>query len=223
MKSFFPSALSRRVFLAGAGLLAAAPDFAPALAPALAQSVSPVTAEGRKLAAALDRFEVEKHWIAGVHVNWETGDPDGRPVSAQGRHTHCSAFVAAAAKRFGVYILRPPEHGQILLANAQSDWLKSTGAAHGWSRAANAQAAQDLANSGRLVVAAYRSRHDSKPGHIAIVRPGDPSAAVIAAQGPQVAQAGTVNSSSISLREGFAGHPAAWKNREAEFFAHDLN
>ena len=215
MKSFNRSAPTRRMFLAGAGLLAATP--------ALAQSASRITPEGRKLAAALDAFEVEKHWIAGAHVNWETGDPDGRPVSSKGRHTHCSAFVASAAKRLGVYILRPPDHGQVLLANAQFDWLRSIGAARGWSRVASLRAAQDVANDGRLVVAAYRSHYDNTPGHIAIVRPGDLSAEVIAAEGPRVAQAGNVNSSSVSLRQGFAGHPAAWNKREAEFFAHDLN
>ena len=57
-------------------------------------------------------------WLAGERVNWESGAPvgawrDDRP------HTHCSAFVASAAKRLGIFVLRPPDHGAVLLANAQ--------------------------------------------------------------------------------------------------------
>ena len=59
---------------------------------------------------------VESKWIAGEHVYWDTGLPTGVPETSPGKHTHCSAFVAAAAKNLGVYILRPPEHGQKLLA-----------------------------------------------------------------------------------------------------------
>jgi len=35
-----------------------------------------------------------------------------------GKHPHCNAFVAAAAKRLNIYILRPADHAQILLTNA---------------------------------------------------------------------------------------------------------
>ena len=84
-----------------------------------------VSANGRRLEATLDATGVERLWPAGEHVNWETGVPDGKPERGEGRHTHCSAFVAATAKQLGVYILRPPEHGQVLLANAQYDWLET--------------------------------------------------------------------------------------------------
>ncbi|HUE10864.1 MAG TPA: hypothetical protein VMQ54_07990, partial [Steroidobacteraceae bacterium] len=92
---------------------------------------SPIEPKGQELAAAVDALEVEAHWPAGVHVDWETGVPDGKPERGIGKHTHCSAFVASAAKKLGIYILRPPEHGQMLLANAQYDWLADQGAAHG--------------------------------------------------------------------------------------------
>jgi len=86
----------------------------------------PITAEGAKLAAALDGLNVESLWLAHEHVNWETGEPDrGAEDEGPGNHSHCSAFAAAAAKKLGVYLLRPPEHGQLLLANAQAKWLSS--------------------------------------------------------------------------------------------------
>jgi hypothetical protein len=181
-----------------------------------------VTAKGQWLAAKLDQMGVETKWIAGEHVDWDTGLPDGRPELSSGRHTHCSAFVAATAKRFGVYILRPPEHGQVLLANAQNEWLAEEGASKGWRPVAGPEQAQDLANSGMLVVASYHNHRDDKPGHIAIVRPNARSADQIAAEGPEVIQAGTINSASISIRAGFAGHAHAWNDNEIDYYAHDL-
>lgn len=191
-------------------------------------TVAPVArayaAEGsaERLGAFLDRLEVERHWPAGVHVDWRTGDPDGRPELKPGRHTHCSAFVAAAAERLGVYILRPPEHGQVLLANAQYEWLAGDGAAAGWQSIADPVAAQAAANRGMLVVASYRSHRDDTPGHIAIVRPGKKSAEAIVAEGPDVIQAGNENYTRVPLARGFAGHPAAWGRHEVVFYAHTI-
>ena len=210
--------LSRRRLIAF--LLASA---AAALRGPYALAAASVTPAGQRLAARLDSFEVEKYWLAGAHVKWDTGEPDGLPMSKTGKHTHCSAFVAAAAKRLGVYILRPPEHRQILLANAQFDWLTSDSARHGWRAVTGPAEAQELANGGMLVVVAWRNRDDDKPGHIAIVRPAEKTAEAIASEGPQVAQAGLTNSSSISMRKGFAGHPAAWRKQEAVYFAHALD
>jgi hypothetical protein len=173
-----------------------------------------------RVAAAIDAMNVEQHWPAGVHIDWETGVPDGKAESNIGRHTHCSAFVAAAAKRLGIYILRPPEHGQMLLANAQFDWLAQQGSGRGWQPLGDAVAAQDSANRGYLVVAAYKNHHEDKPGHIAIVRPSEKGATAILAEGPQITQAGTVNYRSIPLKQGFAGHPAAWGEHEVRFYAH---
>jgi hypothetical protein len=84
---------------------------------------------GDHLASVLDDMNVESLWIAGQHINWETGEPDrGGDYEGPGNHTHCSAFSAAVAKRLGIYLLRPPEHGQSLLANAQSKWLETAAA-----------------------------------------------------------------------------------------------
>jgi hypothetical protein len=181
-----------------------------------------VTAKGQWLAGQLDQMGVETKWIAGAHIDWDTGLPDGRPEISSGRHTHCSAFVAAAAKRLGVYILRPPEHGQVLLANAQNEWLAEEGRSGGWRSVDGPEQAQNLANHGALVIASYHNHRDDKPGHIAIVRPSAKSDEQIAAEGPDVIQAGTVNSASISIRVGFAGHAHAWNDNEIDYFAHDL-
>jgi hypothetical protein len=187
---------------------------------AYADQISPA---GQQLAQKLDSFEVEKLWPAHLHVNWETGVPDGKPEKGTGVHTHCSAFVASAAKQLGVYILRPPEHGQVLLANAQNEWLESEGAGQGWRRLKDGKEAEDEANRGDLVVASYHNHHDNKPGHIAIVRPSAKSAEAIAQEGPDMVQAGEHNYNVVSAKKGFAGHPAAWRDNEIEYFAHDLD
>jgi hypothetical protein len=181
-----------------------------------------VTPKGQLLAQELDRLDVETKWIAGAHVNWRTGLPDGVPETSRGRHTHCSAFVAAAAEALGAYILRPPQHRQELLANAQNEWLAIEGRAEGWRRLGGPAEAQAAANRGLLVVASYHNHRDRKPGHIAIVRPADKKAEDVAAEGPNVIQAGSVNSASISLKAGFAGHASAWNNDEIDYYAHAL-
>jgi hypothetical protein len=184
--------------------------------------VAHVTPRGHWLAEQLDEMGVETKWIAGVHVNWETGLPDGIEETAEGRHTHCSAFVAAAAYRLGVYILRPPQHRQTLLANAQNEWLAEEGRLHGWRQLRGPLEAQLAADRGEFVVASYHNHREDKPGHIAIVRPAEKSSETIAAEGPTVIQAGTVNSDSISLKAGFAGHPYAWNDDEIVYYTHEL-
>jgi hypothetical protein len=184
-----------------------------------AESPSPA----KRLAHVLDEMQVERLWPAGEHVDWRTGVPDGRPESGQGKHTHCSAFVAATAMKLGVYILRPPEHGQVLLANAQYEWLAGQGASRGWRELDDARSAQDYARRGYLVVATYRNHHDDKPGHIAIVRPDNKSDRELQSQGPQIIQAGGTNYTSTTLKRGFAGHPAAWTRNEVRYYAHAVD
>lgn len=183
---------------------------------------APVTPKGRWLAHQLDQMGVESKWIVGAHVNWETGLPDDEREALPGRHTHCSAFVASAAKKLGIYILRPPEHGQVLLANAQNEWLASDGARQGWRLVSGPFEAQNLANMGMLVVASYHNHRENKPGHIAVVRPSDKTEEDVAAEGPNVIQAATVNSASTTVREGFAGHPHAWRDNEIDYYAHAI-
>ena len=179
-------------------------------------------ADGHRLALFLDSLDVEDHWPAGVHVNWETGVPDGVEEHFEGKHTHCSAFVASAAKQLGVYILRPPEHRQTLLANAQFEWLRDRGAEYGWQSLPDGYEAQRAANRGYLVVVTYKNHSDEKPGHIAIVRPSGRTRDEILAEGPEIIQAGLHNYNSTSMRHGFADHPAAWNDNEARYYEHDL-
>ncbi|MFX7052567.1 hypothetical protein ABTH91_21265, partial [Acinetobacter baumannii] len=82
----------------------------------------PVNIEGKCLRDFYIKENVVEKWLAGHHINWETGEPDN-PNATKEIKTHCSAFVAAACKQLNIYILRPPQHAQELLANAQFDWL----------------------------------------------------------------------------------------------------
>ncbi len=176
--------------------------------------------EGRQLQEFLDSLHVEDLWLAGTHVNWRTGKPDAGPKSGSGTKSHCSAFAAAACERLGVYILRPPDHGQELLANAQSEWLGGPGREAGWVPVRDGRDAQKRANRGEIVVASYRSANPHRAGHIAIVRPGDKSDARIDREGPDVIQAGQSNYASTSLQNAFHHHRGAWESGDIRFYAH---
>jgi hypothetical protein len=188
--------------------------------PCLAEEIAP---PGKKLLKKLDAMDVEHHWLPGVPVNWKSGEPTGKAPTGNGKHTHCSAFAAEACRRLGVYILRPPEHSQELLANAQYDWLFDAGKSEGWRQVKEPTMAQHDANQGFLVVAVYKEKDPKRPGHIAIVRPSTKSAQEIAAEGPQITQAGGHNANSTSLKHGFANHPDAWGKQKVRYFEHKLS
>jgi hypothetical protein len=214
--------LPRRARLGRRFVLTAMPVALAWLAtPAAAQPCcGPVTANGQRLLARLDASGVERLWLPHVHVDWETGEPD---TLRQGRtsSTHCSAFVAAFAKQLGVYILRPPEHSPMLLASAQMRWLTVDGAAAGWRRLPDSAAAQQSANQGNLVVAVWENPDRHRPGHIAFIRPGLPDAARLAADGPDVTQAGATNALAMPLKQAFRHHHGAWPDG-ISFFAHTI-
>ena len=204
--------LTRRVLLAAALALLAHP------ASADDPCCGPVTPQGQSLAASLDRTGVDHLWLSGWHVRWQTGEADRPEPGGPESHTHCSAFVAAIAKREGIYILRPPQHPQQLLANAQMHWLAQRGAQSGWQTVADEHAAQALANRGLFVVASYENANPHKPGHIAILRPSLKSAAELAADGPQITQAGGHNYISTTLQNGFRS-----RRPHILFFAHAVD
>jgi hypothetical protein len=215
-------------------LLAAALAFAPAqiqLAQQTRQTQPPATAasaattsccgaitpEGHRLEALIDSMDVEHLWLAHEHVNWETGEPDKDvDYDGPGRSTHCSAFAAALAERLNVYMLRPPEHGQILLASAQARWFHDPqGVNDGWKELQGADHerwAQELANQGNLVGIVYESPDPHRPGHIVIVRPSEKSTDALHKDGPQITQAGTNNHASSIAARSFTSHPGAWPN-----------
>ena len=182
-----------------------------------------ITGQGRRLIKLLDGMNVEQLWLPYQKVYWRTGRPRGEPVNDGKPHTHCSAFVAAAAEKLGVYILHPPEHSTIRLANAQADWLSRKGENYGWRAVRTPEEAQQLANSGVLVVAVYKERLPRRSGHIAIVRPKVKTLKLIREEGPQITQAGLENYASTSLKQGFKHHKGAWKKREVRFYSHAVN
>jgi hypothetical protein len=196
-----------------------------AVNPALAGEVGSLTEispAGKHLIEVLDSMHVEEHWLAGRKVEWRSGEPIGEMEKKYENHTHCSAFAAAAAEKLGVYLLHPPEHSVVLLANAQQDWLKAGGTNQGWHLVESPVMAQKLANQGQLVVVSCKNPDPKIPGHIAIVRPFVKTEAQIAAEGPQVIQAGKYNHPSTTTKDGFKNHPGAFENKQLLYFAHSL-
>ena len=187
----------------------------------------PVTPAGAELARFLDGSGVEQRWLPGWRVDWQTGEALGRWAPGSGPHTHCSAFAASLSAQLDIYLLRPPEHGQRLLANAQAQWLDShAGRAAGWTAVAGAAAAQTAANRGELVLAVFANPDPRRAGHIAIVRPGYRSAEALREAGPLVTQAGARNALAIPLAQGFGGHPGAWLPEDAgavRYYAHPVH
>ena len=184
------------------------------------QDTLKIDSSGYKLQAFYLSLNVTGLWISGHHINWETGEPD-KSNATEGIKTHCSAFVAAACKKLSIYILRPPDHGQVLLSNAQYDWLFTDDAVNkGWTEIKTDKyyTSQIYANEGYVVVAAFKSSDDSKPGHIALIMPTEIDKNTLNESGPILIQAGTENSESISLKEGFKHHIKKWPENKIEFF-----
>jgi hypothetical protein len=194
-----------------------------ALAGAPAVTAGEISPAGKRLSRFLDGMHVEEHWLCGQQVDWRSGEPNGKVFATGKGHTHCSAFAAAAADRLGIYLLHPPEHSAMLLANAQQDWLNASGAAQGWHHVATPVQAQELANEGQLVVVTFKNPDPETPGHVAIVRPSAKSKAEIEAEGPDVVQAGLHNHRRTTVKEGFKSHPGAFEKREVQYFAHAVS
>lgn len=179
----------------------------------------PISPTGKKFNAFLDSLDIVNRWQPYHQINWRTGQTLSHyQNSALG--THCSTFVAAAAAKLGIYILRPPDH-EDLLANAQFHWLKTKGLKHGWSAVENNINAQRIANQGCLVVIAYANPNRLRPGHIAIVRPSEKPHEEIITRGPQIIQAGKNNYNSISLSNGFRKPQRGLRNHKIVYYAHD--
>jgi hypothetical protein len=215
--------LSRRTFLAASALSTLAATISPALRAQHQPCCGLITPAGQRLAATLDSMHVESLWLPDRHINWETGEPDrGAAYEGPGNHTHCSAFAAAAAKRLNVYLLRPPEHGQELLSNAQVKWLPSPeGRKAGWRPVRDQREAQHLANQGQLLLALFENPDPHKPGHVAIVRPSEKPARALEENGPEIIMAGQHNHQRTNVRIGFSNHLGAWPSG-VRYFAHTL-
>jgi hypothetical protein len=182
-----------------------------------------VTHEGQILDRVIDSMHVDQLWQPHVHIDWQTGQQD-KPATYTGpdKATHCSSFTAALGEKLHVYLLHPPEHPQQLLASAQARWFHSKeGVKDGWVPVETAVEAQTRANKGELVMVVFESPDESKPGHIAVVRPTAKTTAEIEKDGPQTAQAGALNFSSGVARVSFAKHPGAWPNG-VKYYAHTV-
>jgi len=193
------------------------------LAGGLTVCATEITPEGQRLAETLDSMHVERLWLAGHQVNWRTGEPTGKAFADKAGHTHCSAFAAAAAEKLGIYLLHPPEHSATLLANAQEDWLRSSGAMQGWHAVVSPIQARELANEGELVIVICKNPDKTRPGHVAIVRPSLWSDQKVLLEGPEITQAGLINHTSTSTKEGFKNHPGAFENGQLMYFAHAIS
>jgi hypothetical protein len=149
---------------------------------------SVISEGGERLTVFLDGTHVETRWIADYHVIWQTGQRNGPAEGDAAHHTHCSAYVAAAALYLDIYILRPPNHMQLQLANAQVDWLGGNGnesgptaAEAGWSALGSSgdggvlDAAVTATNLGKLVVAGYKEPPRSSPTAPPCTGPGTSS------------------------------------------------
>jgi hypothetical protein len=184
----------------------------------------PVTPQGKHLRQLLDGMDVDHLWLNHLHIDWETGKPDRGPnYDGPDTKSHCSSFAAAVGERLGIYMLRPPDHPQQLLASAQGKWFESKEARDkGWTPVNSSREAQRLANLGELVVITFVSPDPHKPGHIAIVRPAMKTDEALAAEGPQTTQAGGTNFSNGTAKESFRLHENAWPNG-VKMYAHVTN
>jgi hypothetical protein len=196
---------------------------------------------GSRLKEFLDRLPIETNWLAGHRVIWQTGQQNGPDGVGPEDHTHCSALVAAIALDLDIYILRPPNHSQQLLANAQTEWLGGhaypgpSAADSGWKDLGGSgdegvlAKAVAAANAGKLVVAGYRQppvkepgtgRLVQKSGHVVVVRPQLEK--FPADKGPLVTMAGDRNWREIHMGPAFGSHPDAWPNA-IRLFVHNTD
>ncbi|GEN76083.1 hypothetical protein [Chryseobacterium hagamense] len=167
---------------------------------------------GRQLKSFYLGMDILHKWQAGQHINWQTGEPDD-PDAVSGIRTHCSAFVAAACERKGIYLLRPPEHKQELLANAQVRWLNSGRSKNsGWHALPEntLYEAQRMADEGYLVIVCAQNTNPHKPGHIALVMPADLSLEQNRQYGPLLIQSSAKNRVDAWFRDAFRHYIADW-------------
>ena len=195
---------------------------------------------GPRLAAFLDGLPVLTRWRSGYHIVWQTGQQNVFQSGGPAAETHCSAFAAAVGLMLDIYVLRPPDHGQEFLADAQADWLRGVGTTpgptaedSGWlplgtGSDGGVPAAAAAAGAGQLVLAIYHAPPvtdpngtvEQKSGHVCIVRPQPPGWQE--ATPLNVMSVGEESWTSVSIKVAFQDHPAAWPAR-VYFYAHDTD
>ena len=145
------------------------------------------------------------------------------PSGSEAGVTYTSLFANGYGRRYGELMAASDS----LLADKQASWLENIARAaipsspyttadpSDWVQV-NAYQAQTYANQGYLAVAAYKSDNPSTPGHIAVIAPAQPGAALgnypdknvpytsLEVDGPFEAQSGGFNSSYTTISRGFA-------------------
>jgi len=133
--------------------------------------------------------------------------------------TFCNIYVSDVTRAMGAEVPHwvladgsPTQGypGDELTANATAQWLEEHGPTYGW-REVSPEEAQDLANGGRPVVAAYDAK--GATGHVAMVRPGKYDNAT----GPAISQAGAENLQRTTARDGFGANRLS----SIRYYAHD--
>jgi LysM repeat protein len=133
----------------------------------------------------------------------------------RGGATYCNIFAWDVTRAMGAEIPHWVDgngnpaavgRGRELDANNGHLWLQQHGPRFGW-REVSAEEAQRLANQGHPAVASWRN--PGGIGHIAVVRPGEVTAA-----GPAIAQAGSRNFNDGHVRDSFG-------NRPVQYFVND--
>jgi hypothetical protein len=153
--------------------------------------------------AVLDQFSVS--------IN-----PRYRKNQQSENETYCNIFVWDVTKAMGAEIPHwvdengrpvPQFSGTEQGANDMIDWLEKFGVNQGWD-VVDAEGAQAMANLGKPVVATWKNPNGV--GHIAMVRPGRMSEK----DGPALAQAGAINSNTITVGESFG-------DKDVVYYYHD--
>lgn len=177
----------------------------------------PITRAGEALSSYLDSLNIMHKWQPGVHVDWLSGEPDNKTGVTT---SHCSTFAAAAMARMNVYLLRPPQHSEYLLANAQYNWLINESKQQGWFAIENGLKAQEWANQGYAVIVAVKNPNSKRPGHIAVVRPSTKPDDNIINEGPDITQAGLENYQRSSVLQGFIHHIKSAQDSSLIYYGH---
>ncbi|MFY9589557.1 hypothetical protein [Rickettsia endosymbiont of Halotydeus destructor] len=193
-----------------------------------------ISEAAKKNLQIINSLKVEEKWQKGEIINCKTGEIieqyTGEHKKTGSRLTHDGCFVYAVLSSLNISKNSLPPHPELdtgfipLLANKQADWYETEGNKCGWSyiknkdREDNFIQAQKLANQGYLVVATYKNINPKRAGHTAIVIPSDKDIEKIKKDGPDIAQAGTYNSSCSSLKKGFRNKKDVFKNNEIKFY-----
>jgi len=187
----------------------------------------------------INSLNVEKKWQKGNVINCMTGETFLEETEKYDppklkRLTYCSCFAYATSKALGLpnkALLPHPENNKEFvptLSNKQIEWLETEGIKNGWNyiktenRDENFTQAQKFANQGYFVLATYKNANPKRVGHIAVVIPSNKNIEKIKLEGPDIAQAGTNNFSSGSLKKGFKGKKNAFKDNEIKFYYYKM-